>query len=280
MAPVILEPRSRAEHARRGGRHSRVETRRDARLRTRRRRSAVLALVLAAAVLVGIDLARAGMPRVTRPTSTRVALPAPPPSASPTPARAPTTVPQRGPGTFGYAQTPGPLLGTAGSVRRFRVAVETGLAVAPDDFAAAADRVLGDARSWIAGGQLRLQRVPRQAGADFTIFLATPETSTRMCASGGLATNEFTSCRLPRQVIINLARWLTAIRGYGAPLAEYQAYALNHEVGHQLGYGHEACPGPGRPAPVMQQQTLGLQGCLANGWPYAGGRLYSGAPVP
>jgi len=187
---------------------------------------------------------------------------------------------QRGPGTFGYAETQGPLLGTAGAVRRFRIAVETGLAVTAEDFGTAADQVLGDSRSWVAGGQLRLQRVPRTASAEFTIYLATPETSRRMCATGGLYTEAFTSCRLPGQVIINVARWLTAIPGYGAPLAEYQAYALNHEVGHELGRGHEACPGPGQPAPVMQQQTLGLKGCVANGWPYLDGRRYSGAPVP
>ncbi len=180
---------------------------------------------------------------------------------------------------FAYADTTGPVLGTSGPVRRFKVAVEQGRDLSPSRFAGAVDRVLGDPRSWIAGEQFRLQRVTRSAGAEFTVFLASAATSERMCAKGGLRTGGYTSCRLAGQVIINLDRWEKAVPDYGAPLATYQAYVINHEVGHQLGHGHEGCPGAGQPAPVMQQQTYGLKGCTANAWPYVGGQRYAGTPV-
>jgi hypothetical protein len=180
---------------------------------------------------------------------------------------------------FDYATDAGPVLGSAGTLRRFKVAVEQGTGQRASDFAAAIDRTLGDPRSWIASGQLRLQRVPRAAGAEFTIFLASAATSEHMCARGGLQTAGYTSCRLASQVIINVDRWEKAIPNYGAPLATYQAYAINHEVGHQLGHGHEACPGAGKLAPVMQQQTYGLKGCTANAWPYVDGNRYAGSAV-
>lgn len=205
-----------------------------------------------------------------------------PPSAStstPTPSgqRAPV---DPGKGTFVAAQSEGPVLGGAGALRRFHVEVEDGIGENVDEFATAVDKILGDPRSWTASGQLRLQRVPKAAPSEFTIFLASATTSEKMCAVGGLHTDRFTSCRLTGQVIINDARWLTAIPDYGAPLDVYRAYAVNHEVGHELGQGHEACTGAGQLAPVMQQQTLGLKGCVANSWPFVDGRRYIGPEVP
>jgi hypothetical protein len=181
-----------------------------------------------------------------------------------------------------FVDVPGrsPVWGTGGPLRRYRVSVQTGTGQDPAAFAAAVDATLGDPRSWTASGELRMQRVDGPESADFTVFLATAATSTRMCAEGGLSTAGYTSCRLPGQVIINLDRWLTAVPHYAAPLPVYRAYVVNHEVGHELGELHEACPGPGRPAPVMQQQTYGLAGCVANAWPYLDGRRYAGELIP
>ncbi|MFB6393452.1 DUF3152 domain-containing protein [Polymorphospora lycopeni] len=284
----------------------------------RRRRLLVLLLVLAAGVLVGVDLARNGNRSGAEPAAAArdgiaAGLPATaatgasaepaPATASPAPAPAaasasapasgasaaapaPSTptpgpgYPTAGPGTFGFAADEGAVLGTAGTLRRFRVAVEHGMGQDTAAFASAADTILGDPRSWTASGQLRLQHVPQTAAADFTLYLATPATSERMCAAGGLRTEGYTSCRLPGQVIINVARWQEAVPDYGAPLDTYRAYVINHEVGHELGYGHEACPSAGGPAPVMQQQTYGLEGCLANAWPYLDGRRYVGPALP
>jgi hypothetical protein len=259
------------------------------RMLQRRRRSAVLVLLLLATGLVVVDLVRgrgsdtAQPERATTtagPTAGAARTPAtarPPRPAAP---QAPLRFPVTGPGTFSYPAGTGPVHGAAGTLRRFHVAVEEDSGQDPGAFAAAVDGVFADRRGWTASKLLRLQRVPRGAHAHFTIYLATPGTSERMCAAGGLRTERFTSCRLPGQVIINMARWWQAVPGYGAPVAEYRAYAINHEVGHQLGFGHEACPGPGRIAPVMQQQTLGLRGCRPNGWPYLDGRRYAGTRVP
>jgi hypothetical protein len=197
------------------------------------------------------------------------------------PTRTVQQAPSRAPaGGFAFAGGHGPVLGSSGTVRRFRVAVERQLeGIGPRIFADEVDRILGDSRSWIAGGQFRLRRVPAAGAAEFTIYLASAGTSERMCAGGGLRTAGFTSCRLPGRVIINSERWENAVPGYGAPLAVYRAYAINHEVGHQLGHGHEACAGKGEPAPVMMQQTYGLRGCVANAWPYLRGKRYAGNPV-
>lgn len=251
-------------------------------------------LLLASAALVGYDLARAGENRpAAAQADSRTSAPAAAPAAASeggsTPrqasgadsaASAAASIPAAGPGTFAFADAQGPAVGVSGALRRYRVAVEEGSGVEAGPFGAAVESILGDPRSWIAGSDLRLQRVPGSAAAEFTVYLATPATSQRMCREEWMETAQYTSCRLSDgRVVINVARWLTGVPDYGAPLAVYQAYAINHEVGHELGHGHELCPGPGQPAPVMQQQTLGLQGCVAYAWPYLDGRRYRGPPT-
>jgi hypothetical protein len=161
----------------------------------------------------------------------------------------------------------------------YRVEVETRTGQSAQAFAAAADATLADPASWAGQGRWSLQRVSTN-DADFVIRLATPATVDKVCATAGLNTRGYVSCRVGEFVMINLDRWLNAVPEYRGNVALYRHYVINHEVGHQLGYGHQACPGPGRLAPVMQQQTFGLDGCLANGWPYVGGKLVSGPAAP
>jgi hypothetical protein len=186
--------------------------------------------------------------------------------------------PESGPQTFRYASASGPVLGMSGSIRRFRIAIEANIKVVDmATFTAKINKTLGDPRSWIASGRYRLQEVPSSAPAEFTVYLATPATTTRMCAP--LQVHDFTSCRQGSHVVLNLARWMTSIPGYiGAKvvLDTYRTYMINHEVGHALGHGHELCPGPGRLSPVMEQQTLGMHGCKPNPWPFVKGKRYDG----
>ncbi len=240
----------------------------------RRRRRTVLLLV---AVLAAVGAAAGLADLVHRPAaSTRAAGDSLAQGVGAGARVQPSGYPTEGSGRFATADSRSPVRGYDGPLRRYRIEVERDTGQDADEFAATVDAVLADPRSWIASRELRVQRVTDAATTDFTIYLATPVTSERMCAEGGLATERYTSCRLPGKVIINLARWMDAVPDYGAPLDVYRTYVINHEVGHELGELHQACPGPGEPAPVMQQQTYGLDGCVANAWPYLDGVRYEG----
>lgn len=192
-------------------------------------------------------------------------------SAPPEPA---ITYPVRGEGTFETATTAGPVAGRDGRLLRYRVSVERGIAgVDVTAFAGQVSAVLSDPRGWTGTGLWRLQLVPDGAAYDFVIYLATPATRDVLCDKGY---DRYTSCRNGDRVVLNVVRWVHGVPNYGADLATYRQYLINHETGHRLGLGHELCPAPGQPAPVMQQQTLGLHDCVANGWPIVDGRRYSG----
>jgi hypothetical protein len=164
--------------------------------------------------------------------------------------------------------------GTKGNLLRYHVAVERDIhGVTAAQFATTVTTTLRDPRSWTAGGEWRLKRVGPDDDADFTVRLVTPKTRDSLCAG---APDGYTSCRSHDEVVINVARWAKGVPGYGASLEVYRRYVINHEVGHRLGQAHELCPGKGEPAPVMQQQTLGLHGCEANPWPMLNGERHRG----
>ena len=204
--------------------------------------------------------------------------PAMPPSSSSSTTPTPTHT-YRSTGRYRALPRGGPVRGTRGELMTYRVEVEQGSGVSVRDFALAVDATLRHPRGWTAGGHWRFQRVA-SADADLVIRLATPDTVDASCAAAGADTDGYTSCRAGQHVMLNLDRWLDGVP-HVRDLALYRHYLVNHEVGHGLGQGHERCPGKGRPAPVMLQQTLGLDGCTPNPWPRgADGRLVTGPPTP
>jgi hypothetical protein len=216
------------------------------------------------------------------PSPTLTAEPTTPPTTTRPPSKPTTTRPAtttRSTPQWTYAPSGGPTAGT-GTVWHYRIAVETGVAVGIGDLTAVVNATLDDPRSWTAGGTIQFQQVGPSDGAQFTVWLANPSTAYSMCIAGGIDIRvggvPYTSCRVGSNVVLNSSRYLNGVPSYGAPLSAYRQYMVNHEVGHRLGFGHVLCPAAGKPAPVMEQQTLGLQGCVANSWPYINGALYSG----
>jgi hypothetical protein len=227
----------------------------------------ILAAALALGPAAGCAPAPSGVPATAGPSA---------PARLKAPAAKPVVIsyPARGHGDWRVAGGSARTAGRSGPLLRYRVLVEkdiTGVSTA--GFAGAVTRTLADPRGWTAGGTLRLRRVGPGQRYDFTIYLATPRTRDRLCGS---SSDGYTSCRNGARVVLNVARWVKGVPRYGSSLAVYRQYMVNHEVGHRLGHGHERCPGKGEPAPVMQQQTLGLHGCRANAWPYRGGKRYAG----
>ena len=201
----------------------------------------------------------------TAPSARAVVSARPSPEVGPSAPLPPLLIPESGNGHFDIAQGGSKPAGDGLKVT-YSVEVEQGLPYSPADIADVVDRVLRDDRGWAVVMSSSLQRV--SSTSTFRIRLATPETADALCAP--LETDGRLSCRNGPMVVLNAWRWANGANAYGDDLKSYRVYMVNHEFGHALGNGHVACPKDGGPAPVMVQQTKGLEGCTSNPWPTAG----------
>jgi hypothetical protein len=157
--------------------------------------------------------------------------------------------------------------GIAGTGPRWRYTIEvepaTGFNV--DEVATLVRAALNDPRSWARTRSLEQVDDPRTAR--IRLLVGTPDTVDALCARAGLRTVGIYSCWNGTFAALNGWRWEVGANGFTA-IDDYRTYLVNHEFGHGLGYGHVGCPSPGQMAPVMMQQSKGLDGCLPNGWPF------------
>lgn len=165
----------------------------------------------------------------------------------------------------GFLIAPGSSVHGTGARWRFTVEVEPATGLDVEAVARDVARSLGDERSW--SSTRTLERVDDPSAARIRLVVATPETVDRLCAEVGLRTAGIYSCWTGRFAALNAWRWDAGAEGF-ADIQTYRQYLVNHEFGHGLGYGHVGCPSEGSLAPVMMQQSKGLDGCTANGWPY------------
>ena len=153
---------------------------------------------------------------------------------------------------------------TPATAYTYKIVYSGAISVDKAEFERVVAETYADRRGWRRAG-VSFQRVPASEASTFTVVLAE---ATRVPRYSSECSVKF-SCRVGRNVIINQNRWRWGVPHWKTGLTGYRQMVLNHETGHWLGRGHANCSGPGRAAPVMQQQSKSLQGCRPNPWPTA-----------
>jgi hypothetical protein len=142
----------------------------------------------------------------------------------------------------------------------YQIGLRGTITTSPAVFSHEVKQILAAPNGWASAG-VEFQQVDQ--GGQFTLWLA--EDAALPGFSGTCSTG--LSCRSGNDVIINQERWVNSappgVMDHVA-LADYRTMVVNHEVGHWLGHGHADCSGTGQLAPLMMQQSKGLNGCDFN----------------
>ena len=140
---------------------------------------------------------------------------------------------------------------------RYTTSVDSDVEYDPTVFAQEVDVYLADPNGWVSDGY----RFVRSSPADVEIHLSSPATlATNGCRDPTLSCAEMNG----RHMHLNAMRWTQGAPPSKLNLNAYRQYMVTHEMGHILGHDHVKCPGPGQPAPLMLQQTLGIGKCKPN----------------
>lgn len=197
------------------------------------------------------------------PTNEQTTAPTTERADEPTNEPATAKVPEKGPQKYRTATGRQKPASSRGRLIRYQVKVERNLSLDENAVARTIEGTLNDSRSWTGDNSVRFA-LAGTGKAELTVYVVTPGTTDKLCAP--LRTFGDVSCQQGNRVVLNAKRWITGVSYYGDDLTNYRRYMVNHEVGHYLGRGHVQCPGKGRRAPIMMQQTKGLDGCRANPW--------------
>ncbi|HEX7167590.1 MAG TPA: DUF3152 domain-containing protein [Acidimicrobiales bacterium] len=166
--------------------------------------------------------------------------------------------------TAGASTTTTTTPGDAAVEIRYRVERRTTDA-ATADFERVVAATLTDPRGWQRAGFAFVRDDSRDA--PYLLVLAEGDEVDRLCLP--YDTYGEYSCQNGPVVALNANRWRLATSKWTGDIATYRQMLVNHEVGHLLGMRHPRpqCPSPGAPAPIMNQQSTELDGCLPNPWP-------------
>lgn len=126
------------------------------------------------------------------------------------------------------------------------------------EFGRAVRRFLCDPEGWLRSGEVRYRYNP---DGRYLIGLRTRQNVRERCrriVGEPVSGNYSCAGSAAREVVINIGPWTRGTDGFPAGLSTYRRMLINHEVGHAMTMRHRSCPRDGARAPVMMQQSMGM----------------------